>query len=370
MVQKQLARRLRQVKEKLLRFGNAYVRAEKNGVSLYDQEWDLYAFFPLQDTGLLEKCSSKKELYQLLRSLHLAPTTQLGYSCPARINWLVTEACNLHCVYCIAHDSCALAANTNPDVLATADRIAALRPLTVALSGGEPLLCPHLAELLDRLAGRTSLIVDTNGTIPIGEDLLQALRRSEALVRVSIDSVEENVNRQLRPDAKGKADYLGTICANLKKLSENSISYNVHTVATRANLDSLDSLGGLLAAHGVERWHLYGLIKNGRACSRFDELHVPTALLREKEAELKQKYPQIKITAAANENHQGDTLSLVVDGEGRFFVGRWDCQRQYIGADCRNPAPREIADAIRIPDYIEGYYGTAVRMSKELGFGD
>jgi len=355
---------------KVLQFDNAYVRTEKNGLSLYDQDWDLYAFFPLQDAGVLENCRSKNELYQLLRSLHLAPTTQLKYSCPARINWLITEACNLRCVYCIAHDPCISAVDVDPDALAAAERIAALHPLTVALSGGEPLLHPHVADLLDCLAGRTSLIVDTNGTIPIREKLLQALRRSEALVRVSIDAAEEKLNRQLRPDTQGKADYLGTICANLKKLSENSIAFNVHTVVTRTNLNALDALGDLLAAHGVERWHLYGLIKNGRASSIFDDMHVPTAVLKAKEAELKQKYPQIKITAAANENRQGDTLSLVVDGEGRFFVGSWDCERQYIGVDSRNPTPEEIADMIHIPDYIEGYYGAAARMHKELGFDD
>ncbi len=118
--------------------------------------------------------------------------------------WHLTDHCNLGCEHCYQdrHDT---TAELGIDELCTlADRIigAATGPVTIHLTGGEPLLLPGFDRLLDHLDGfgnAVELHVITNGTV-MGTAALDALARTSRLttIRISAESADPEVNDRVR----------------------------------------------------------------------------------------------------------------------------------------------------------------------------
>ncbi|MDR2301421.1 MAG: radical SAM protein, partial [Deltaproteobacteria bacterium] len=84
------------------------------------------------------------------------------------IVWNVTKACNLKCVHCYASAISAPA----PDELTKNEAVALVESLTdygvpvILFSGGEPLLHPHLLELVGlAVRGGARAVLSTNGIL-------------------------------------------------------------------------------------------------------------------------------------------------------------------------------------------------------------
>jgi MoaA/NifB/PqqE/SkfB family radical SAM enzyme len=111
---------------------------------------------------------------------------------PLMANLVVTRRCNLSCAYCTEYD------DVSPPVpLATLrerlDHLARLRVVVVALTGGESLLHPDLAEVV-RLARARGLTpaVNTNGFL-LTPEWIDALNEAGLYsLQISVDSVRPN----------------------------------------------------------------------------------------------------------------------------------------------------------------------------------
>lgn len=111
--------------------------------------------------------------------LHGLPEMQTQHTCILLED--VLDHCNLKCPTCFAESSPALAAVAPVEaVLANIDQRLARengRIDVLMLSGGEPTLYPHLAELLDEVVARpvVRVMVNTNGLAIAQDDTLLAL---------------------------------------------------------------------------------------------------------------------------------------------------------------------------------------------------
>ncbi len=119
----------------------------------------------------------------------------------------LTDSCNLRCPTCFAESSPALDTVVPlADVLANLDaRLARERQRldVLMLSGGEPTLYPHLAELLDEVAARdvVRVLINTNGLRIAREDGLLdllAAHRDRVEVYLQYDGVSERAHRHHR----------------------------------------------------------------------------------------------------------------------------------------------------------------------------
>jgi cyclic pyranopterin phosphate synthase len=129
----------------------------------------------------------------------------------------VTDRCNLRCTYCMPKAAFAHHAFLSPDNLLTFDEIERLARIfirrgvrKIRLTGGEPLLRPHLEGLVRRLAtlpGLTELALSTNGLLLPQK---AAALREAGLQRInlSLDAIEDGVFGEINGLGRPATDVL------------------------------------------------------------------------------------------------------------------------------------------------------------------
>ena len=149
------------------------------------------------------------------------------------VNYLISTNCQLDCIYCIAKDVMEeYAMPTREIVDETIDRILEINPLVVVLTGGEPLLSPHLKHVVKRFYNKVNIIVDTNGLL-ITECDLEFYKAHDVLFRISMDLPDNEINEKTRisphkTSMKGLMD-------GFELLDDLGISYVVSTVISNFN---------------------------------------------------------------------------------------------------------------------------------------
>ena len=111
---------------------------------------------------------------------------------------------------------------------------------------------------------------------------------------------------------------------------------------------------------GVRGWHLYGLLRNGRATQRYQELFVSHDRLITLRDALRQRYPHMSISCSAGEKEAEDTAALIVDSSGRFFVQQPDCTPIYTGSAPNRPTAEEIAAHLNVESYVRNHYSAGI----------
>ncbi|HOX47194.1 MAG TPA: radical SAM protein [Myxococcota bacterium] len=119
--------------------------------------------------------------------------------------WHLTDRCNLRCAHCYQDDFGPGAERPLEDLFAMVDAVLGAlrdRPVSINLTGGEPLLLPGLPALLEHLSSQPNLSemhVITNATVTAGP-VLEALARYERVryLKVSLEAADEAVNDRVR----------------------------------------------------------------------------------------------------------------------------------------------------------------------------
>ena len=122
---------------------------------------------------------------------------------PVLLNVDLTLKCNMDCPHCVAKDFPEKVDLKVSEKLI--DWINRSPFLVVVITGGEPLLPEYESELKDLLIGihEKGLLVDTNGTIFPSHSLIETIRDTNTLVRISWDAVRPSADayfRQFRSD--------------------------------------------------------------------------------------------------------------------------------------------------------------------------
>ncbi len=177
---------------------------------------------------------------------------------PLLINWLLTGNCGYDCPYCYAQDlmngKC-----REPraiDVERIAEKILAFDPLAVVLTGGDPLLSPHLRYAIDLLHRKAGVIVDTSG-FRITDEHIESFFRNRVFLRISLDAETVTTNVKLRPMKQNSTIDTGGIAIQaLSKCLSRDVNLGIQTVLTRENFGDLESLGLKLLKLGVRNWRL------------------------------------------------------------------------------------------------------------------
>ena len=152
----------------------------------------------------------------------------------------LTPICNLRCLYCSAYDE------GKPHVALPCDEwerillhVAKSHPERIILSGGEPLLYPHLREIYLFCLEHFSYVgITTNGTV-MTKQMLDLFRdHPPASIQVSIDGTEAYHDLM-----RGKGSYAKAVSA-IKSLKSIGVTVYTMTVVTKRNLDLLDELIG------------------------------------------------------------------------------------------------------------------------------
>ncbi len=216
-------------------------------------------------------------------SKHLLPSEGSGWSIlhpdyPIVINWLLTGNCALHCQYCYAEDlmrGIRKEPNTH-EIDQIAESILSFHPLAVVLTGGDPLLSPHLERVLSTLHKRTGIIIDTSG-FTFTAHHLELFKKHDVFVRISLDSENPRIHDLLRPSTRtinieGQNSSNAAAIRALCQCINAGIGVSVQTVATKYNRSDLEAFGDKLYRMGIRAWRILIVARSETNASRYAEL--------------------------------------------------------------------------------------------------
>ena len=198
---------------------------------------------------------------------------------PLVLNCFATSHCPLRCLYCHADDlmqpTQRLAEDDGQDhdllnVLTTA-RL--MDSITAVITGGDPLTRPRRTKtLLEGLAGRKALVLDTSGVAPadVIEDMLPLLRTHGVHLRLSLDSFNPATHNKLRPvnvRVVGKISSHDTALNTLKYGLSIGLPVTVQSVISNQtdSKEALYNFRDYLLQLGVRHWVLHLAVEAGAA---------------------------------------------------------------------------------------------------------
>ncbi|MET1159468.1 MAG: radical SAM protein [Thermoprotei archaeon] len=173
--------------------------------------------------------------------------------------WIFTGICNLDCIHCYAYRFRSLRELSLEEKLKLAHELGELGLEFVGLSGGEPLIHPHLPHILGVLQkyGIDKSLV-TNATI-VRDDILNTLYRTDTRVIVSIDGP-----REIHDAIRGKGVF-DRVVANIKKIEKVLGSFSAVIAVNKLNYRVMDRVVETAIKLGADHISLIPVMPSGKA---------------------------------------------------------------------------------------------------------
>jgi uncharacterized protein len=186
--------------------------------------------------------------------------------------------CNLKCKYCYAHPDNAPKQDMSLNVMQKAIDEMLLLPrenlhISIEFHGGEPLMhfntirnAVLYGEKVSRIKGISILYqMQTNGTI-INEEIINFLKDKNIKLRISIDGNKEihDANRLFK---NGEGSF-SKVFNNIKLLQDNKVDFEVISVVSKTNVDSMQNVLDFFIEHKITNIRLIPMWIQGNAdCS-------------------------------------------------------------------------------------------------------
>lgn len=202
------------------------------------------------------------ELREILKGTDFA-----DYKSPLFLAWQINSACNLNCLHC-----CQEAGHSLPDELSKDESLDLCRQIVeldipyVAISGGEPLLCPHIFDVCKLIReSDISLKIETNGELidkRAAEKLASLKLRS---VQISLDGATPQGHEKLR--VGGDWEKATSVC---KMLVEYGVNTEIVFVPTQFNIHEIADAIDMAYSLGAQGFYTGKTMRIGRAAKNWD----------------------------------------------------------------------------------------------------
>ncbi len=189
------------------------------------------------------------------------------YKSPLFIAWQLNAFCNLGCLHC-----CEEAGHSMPDELTKEEALDFCRQIVdldipyMAISGGEPLLCPHIFDVCQLIRDNNiSLKIETNGEVidkKTAEKFAELKMRS---VQISLDGATAEAHEKLR--LRGDWGKAVTAC---KLLMEAGVNTEIVFVPTQFNIHEIGEIIELAYSLGVYGFYTGKTMRIGRAAKNWN----------------------------------------------------------------------------------------------------
>ncbi len=191
---------------------------------------------------------------------------------PLVLNCYLTNKCNMSCLHCVAKD---LKQYNDSDLVVTSDlikRINNSKFLVIVITGGEPLLPeyePALIKLINGIEDK-GIIIDTNGTYFPSEEVRKIGKKKTVLFRISLDSVRDADEVQLRimPKDNKKKDMSKDVYWQKLNIIDQFCSYGsklaIQSVLYKKNISSIKPIINQLQGWGIDLWFIQRLIPTNK----------------------------------------------------------------------------------------------------------
>ncbi len=173
---------------------------------------------------------------------------------PQRVIWVIHSACPSRCAYCAIETQKARPSLPRDAAVAVARDIVACGFREVILVGGEPLLYPHLGDVLDVLAGKVEIALFTGGLPRLADRTIALIARGVDRVVLSVDAGGDDANDAVR----GRAGITVDIDALGRRIASElpRVGLSINTVVSRANIDRVETVWQRFGDLGLDSWSL------------------------------------------------------------------------------------------------------------------
>jgi MoaA/NifB/PqqE/SkfB family radical SAM enzyme len=189
-------------------------------------------------------------------------------------NFLVTPKCNIKCEFCLnvwkderMEDAGQFFRGLDLfQSLRVIDRLSENGVEHLVLTGGEPLLHPHLAQLVEHAYGKgMAVIIQTNGVL-ISRQFLDRIAGKVTAIQVSLEGMEEEHN------AITKSKNWKRVVENIHEVQKAKIRLMTNFTVVRKNIGCVEEYVRFLDAMGVDGANFTPLYPAGQAVANFSVL--------------------------------------------------------------------------------------------------
>jgi radical SAM protein with 4Fe4S-binding SPASM domain len=173
---------------------------------------------------------TRRYYFEGLSDKEIAKIYKKGFDLPLRVQWRITQLCNLKCKHCYLDKKNQKEKELKKEqLIKIAEEISSSRIFEVLITGGEPTVKEGLDEVVDILGKTCSIIIFTNaldrGSL---KKLLPTLRKykKNIAINVSLDGP-----KKIHDLIRGKGTY-EKVASNIKLLTEEGFEVNTNTVLT------------------------------------------------------------------------------------------------------------------------------------------
>ena len=191
------------------------------------------------------------------------------FSAPLFLPWQLNSACNLRCLHCCEQAGASMTDEmTRKEALDFCRQAVELNIPYMAISGGEPMLCPHIFDICDFIRDNNiSLKIETNGE-HIDEQAAKKLAKLNLRsVQVSLDGATAETHEKLRVGGNWKKAV--TACNLLVK---HGIKAEIVFVPVKFNIHETAAVVDLAYSLGVYGFYSGKTMRIGRAAQNWDAL--------------------------------------------------------------------------------------------------
>jgi len=189
------------------------------------------------------------------------------YKSPLFIAWQLNSACNLGCLHC-----CEESGHSMPDEMTKEQAIDFCRQIVdldipyMAISGGEPLLCPHIFDVCKFIRDKNiSLKIETNGEFINEDTTCRFAGLGMRSVQISLDGATPETHERLR--LRGNWEKAVAACKLLIKYGVNT---EIVFVPTQFNIHEIGDIIELAYSLGVYGFYTGKTMRIGRAAQNWD----------------------------------------------------------------------------------------------------
>jgi radical S-adenosyl methionine domain-containing protein 2 len=223
----------------------------------------------------------------------------------------IVKPCNMRCKFCYAtfEDMKVTKQLSKYDAFKILDKLKEAGLQKITFAGGEPLLYKWIYEVIaySKSIGLTTSII-TNGSLLTAE-LLEKFQGQLDWIGISVDSINEAINKSIGRSNKKEIDYLN-LCLNIKNVG---FKLKINTVVNSFNWQ--DNLNEFINIVEPSRWKVFQALRvEGQNDKQFDEIKVSKEQF---ESFISNHKHQKSIVVEDNEAMTGSYL--LIDPQGRLF---------------------------------------------------
>ncbi len=273
--------------------------------------------------------SLRRELHMLRKEIQNIEyyDDNISLDFPLKVQWKVTNRCNLHCKHCYLGDLDFTELPRN-DLMKIADRIIDSNVLEVTITGGEALVVASLPEIVAKLL-KNDIKVNIFTNAILLDSFSKKLEKELGMIPskqldffISVDG-DEKAHDFIR----GKGNYRKTI-RNIQKMIDKGYRITTNSVLSRMNYLQIPELYRTLYQMGVYKIQISNLIDSGNATSDMkldtEEHKVFMEKLREVLSSL-DSGAKLLYAEMPDEGESSEVFLLGKDGQKHLQKEQWKC---------------------------------------------